>query len=132
MRRKLPWMVRQGDVLIIAIAALPANLTARKRTSRGVVLAEGEVTGHAHAITAKHVVHYDAPNPQEMAKQLLKEAGLTFELHEGAAVSFVDVVGDVAELVHEEHGTIAMPTGPKIVIQQREWSDAEEPIQVRD
>lgn len=39
-------MFRQGDVLIIRIASLPADLTARQSK----VIVEGEVTGHAHAL----------------------------------------------------------------------------------
>lgn len=126
-----PWMARQGDVLLVAILALPTGATPRQRTKRGVVLAEGEVTGHAHTITRKDVVHYDAPNAEDAARRLLRDAGLTFEIHAGAAVSFLEV-GTESKLTHEEHDTIAVPAGPKIVIIQREWSDADEPRQVQD
>lgn len=130
-KKGVPWMARQGDVLIVAVGALPANAVERKRTKRGVVLAEGEVTGHAHTIVAHNVIHYDAPNAGDAARQLLADAGMRLELHEGAAVSFVDV-GVEAPLTHEEHGTITVPAGPKVVIIQREWSDADEPRQVLD
>ena len=43
-------MFRQGDVLIIPIANLPAKLQKVPRENGRAVLAHGEVTGHAHAI----------------------------------------------------------------------------------
>lgn len=129
--RSRTWMARQGDVLIVAIPALPTGATPRPRTKRGVVLAEGEVTGHAHTITRKDVVHYDAPTAVDAARRLLRDAGLTFEIHTGAAISFLDVATE-SKLTHEEHSTIAVPAGPKVVIIQREWSDADEPRQVLD
>lgn len=42
---------RQGDVLLERIEKMPAGLTAAKRDAGRVVLAYGEVTGHAHALT---------------------------------------------------------------------------------
>jgi hypothetical protein len=47
-------MFRQDDVLIVPIAAVPANVTALRRESGGVVLAYGEATGHAHVIRGRH------------------------------------------------------------------------------
>ena len=43
-------MFRQGDVLIIPVAKLPDCLEPMKRERGRVILAHGEVTGHAHAI----------------------------------------------------------------------------------
>lgn len=40
---------QQGDVLIRQIAQLPKNLKLRQHP-RGAVVAEGEVTGHAHVV----------------------------------------------------------------------------------
>jgi len=121
--KKVPVHFRQGDVLIVMVDQLPATVKARKRTSRGIVLAEGEVTGHAHAITARKVTHYDAPNAAEAARQLLKDVGLTIEIETDERVSFLDL-GQAAELRHEEHGTIALPAGRAVVIRQREYSPA--------
>lgn len=45
-----PTMFRQGDVLIVAIAAMPAEVTPEKPDAGRAVLAYGEVTGHAHAL----------------------------------------------------------------------------------
>jgi hypothetical protein len=41
---------RQGDVLIRKVDRLPEGLTEVPRGSRGIVLAEGEATGHAHVV----------------------------------------------------------------------------------
>lgn len=43
--------LQQGDVLLTKINSLPDGEAVKiPRTNRGVVLAEGEVTGHYHAI----------------------------------------------------------------------------------
>lgn len=47
-------LYRQGDVLIISVASIPANTQPIPRTKRGVILAEGEVTGHAHRIPSRY------------------------------------------------------------------------------
>ena len=43
-------IIRQGDVSLIKVAAIPAGATEVKTEQKRVVLAYGEVTGHAHAI----------------------------------------------------------------------------------
>lgn len=47
---KTPLSFRQGDVALVRIGTLPANLTAVPLDRGRIVLAYGEVTGHAHAI----------------------------------------------------------------------------------
>lgn len=53
-KKKAPFQIRQGDVLLVAEpipeGARPIALDAE----RGLVLAEGEVTGHAHRIPHRH------------------------------------------------------------------------------
>ena len=48
MKTKQP--IRQGDVALIPVTAIPAGATEIKTESKRIVLAYGEVTGHAHAI----------------------------------------------------------------------------------
>jgi hypothetical protein len=129
--RKYPKMFRQGDVLIVAVDSLPKNLTPKKRESGRVVLAHGEVTGHAHAIERTDVVHYDAPNADQAAQQLLRDVGFEFEVTPQNSVTFLDVPSG-AEVLHEEHGTVILPAGPAVVLRQREWTDADEPRQIAD
>lgn len=126
-----PPSYRQGDVLILRVNALPADATKRSRDNGRVVLAYGEVTGHAHSITEKDVVQFDARNATDAARQLLASVGLTVEVSEHNAPSFLDVPTG-AEVKHEEHGTIVLEPGQYVVLRQREWSDADEPIQVAD
>lgn len=49
-------MFRHGDVLLVQVPALPAGATKADKQGdgrTGVVLAYGEVTGHAHRIESK-------------------------------------------------------------------------------
>ena len=45
--------LQQGDVLLKATARIPKTAKAVPPAKRGVVLAEGEVTGHAHVMNPK-------------------------------------------------------------------------------
>lgn len=96
---------RQGDVLLRAIdpAALPEETVAIGRERGRVVLAEGEVTGHAHAV--------HAPG----AHLLLEPHALT-----EAPRRFL-VLDAPADLVHEEHAIIGLPSGVFEVVIQREY-----------
>ena len=90
---------RQGDVFVITTAALPKI----GRTERRPVLAEGEVTGHAHRLqdpTSAHVF--------SIGKNL-----------------YLEVLSDSATVVHEEHGPITVPRGEYEIRIQREYSPQE-------
>ena len=102
-------IIRQGDVALIRVEALPADA---KKVQRGgtVVLAHGEVTGHAHTITGRGVALYELPRTGERyltADQLLS-------------------------LAHQEHSTLAVEPGVYRVVRQREWTDEDEPRIVGD
>lgn len=128
----VPTILRQGDVALVRVSALPSvALTERKRDRGAVVLAYGEQTGHSHAIADKAVVQFDAPNATDAATQLLASVGLTVELHAANAPSFLEVP-EAATVEHQEHDPIALDPGTYVVLRQCEWTDADEPIQVRD
>lgn len=77
--------IRQGDVFLHPVTSASSNLTEIKPTTRGVVIQEGEVTGHAHRITgplARHAKLYRT----EMDARFLR-------------------VTAPVELTHEEHKT---------------------------
>ncbi|MFK4266846.1 hypothetical protein [Streptomyces milbemycinicus] len=99
-------MYRQGDVLIVPVAeeALPANtegLPRQPRDSRGrLVLALGEVTGHAHAVVGPGT--------------LVRESG-------PFGVSYLHL-SDGGRVVHEEHAAIPLPKGWYRVVRQREYA----------
>jgi len=110
MHKRTPWMIRQGDVLLIAVPGIPADAHDVPREASGrLVLAYGERTGHAHAL-------------HESGVRMLRAANQEVFLE----------VREPATLVHEEHGWIAIPPGTYQVVRQREWTDAEEPIVVAD
>ena len=95
-------MYRQGDVLIVPVKALPKNLEPVDREQGRVVLAHGEVTGHAHAI-------------KDQKAALFRDTKL--------AAIFMNVSADgPVALEHEEHATIHIPPGNYQVIRQREYS----------
>ena len=98
---------RQGDVLIQKIDALPVEAREVEWEDR-VILAYGEVTGHAHAISTDY------------AKMYSWQGDRLLEIKAGA------------KLVHEEHATIALPEGFYKVIQQREYVPEAPPRDVID
>ena len=94
-------MYRQGDVLIVPVKSLPKNLDPVDREQGRVVLAQGEVTGHAHAIKDRNAALFRDPK---------------------LAAIFMHVSDDPVALEHEEHATITIPPGNYRVIRQREYS----------
>ena len=102
------WIARQGDVLMLEVSAIPAEAMTRQRPRDRdrVVLAYGEVTGHAHVVTAPHVNAY---GPSDDAFWLdVSEGGVT--------------------VVHDEHAAIVIPDRVRYVEvrRQREYSEAGE------
>jgi hypothetical protein len=86
---------RQGDIFIGAIPSIPEDAV---RLS-GVVLAEGELTGHHHRI----------------------EDSRSASLYSHRGQLLLSVVAPEAKLVHEEHGTIELTRGAYRVWRQREY-----------
>lgn len=95
------FIVRQGDVLIFA-AEIPNDTCVVDRDGRGrIILAEGEATGHAHAIL-------------DRGAELLSVAD--------QADRWLRVGVGGATLVHDEHGAIALPPGDYQVRTQRQYT----------
>jgi hypothetical protein len=89
---------RQGDVLLVLVDGLPKDSKqAKPDEEHRIVLAYGEVTGHAHAVSTAHAVLYEA-GPDR----------------------YIDVKSGAA-LVHEEHSTINLDPGTYKVVRQREY-----------
>lgn len=110
MKRKnntAPFIARQGDVLIRSVAALPSNVKPEKPDAGRVVLAYGEVTGHAHAIDVAEAESFT-----------MADAG-------GIVRRFLRVFDRGAKLKHEEHKTVEIPPGVFEIVQQREYSPEE-------
>jgi hypothetical protein len=98
-------LFRQGDIYIESVRCVPEGAAKQFST----VLAEGEATGHRHRIRDFQTANVFAA-PGEM---------------------FIDVVADRAEIVHEEHATIALNRGVYRVWRQREydpWAELQQRI----
>jgi len=92
---------RQGDVLLIQIDDMPPDTVPVEPDGDRVVLAYGEVTGHAHALST---------------------AGAA--LYENMDGRFLHLV-QPSSLVHEEHSTIDLAPGVYRVVRQREYTPRE-------
>ncbi len=94
-------MYRQGDVLLIEVPPErePRSLGREVARDAGrIVLAYGEVTGHAHAI-----------------------ADVNAKLYESSAGRVLVVEPSGVSVVHEEHTTVTLPGGTYFVRRQREY-----------
>ena len=94
-------MIRQGDVLLVPAERVPPTGC---KPAAEVILAEGEVTGHAHRLGGAAVLDW---------------------IEKGHR--YVQVLGDrPGTLRHEDHDPVAAPVVPAgqtfEVIPQREWS----------
>lgn len=96
---------RQGDVLITEVKHIPAGLKPIPREQGRVVLAHGEVTGHAHVIDSDHALFLGA-DLEDMADRFLR-------------------VEQECQVVHDEHDTIVLPPGDYRIVRQREYSPQE-------
>jgi len=92
---------RQGDVLLTEVAREPSDVRRVPREQGRLVLAHGEVTGHAHVVA-------------DPAAELVTL--------EGADELYLLVYGGEVVLEHEEHDTILLPPGSYRVIRQREYT----------
>ena len=111
-------MYRQGDVLLVEVKAIPKHAKDVTPKDR-VVLAYGEVTGHAHAFYPE-VVELSAFD-KALGKKINPPA-LKAKLWDAGAERFLQVAEKTA-LRHEEHDAIEVPAGNYRVIQQREYDD---------
>lgn len=104
---------RQGDVMLIKVSGVfskgiptgAKDVTPKDR----IVLAYGEVTGHAHAVYPEKV------EGKEVMKAKLWDAG---------AERFLQVLEKTA-LKHEEHTQVDLEPGVYKVVRQREYNPEE-------
>lgn len=102
---------RQGDIFIIRTDEIPDGARPVARDNGRIVLAYGEVTGHAHAVLDRAADLFDHEQLEDRFLQVLADGGV--------------------DLVHEEHDTIHLAPGNYIVRRQREYTP-ERIIQVAD
>lgn len=106
---------RQGDVLLIPIDEVPAELLPVPRENGWVILAHGEVTGHAHAIVDDRA---------ELFGTAAAEGGV-ISVDEAAELYLLVHGDEPVALVHDEHETIAVEPGAYRRIRQREYAPEE-------
>jgi hypothetical protein len=100
-------MFAQGDLLIERVADVEPSGTMLAADATGAtVLAEGEFTGHRHAI-------YDRVT-------MFRDDTLAREVPTGLYVGHVKVAGGSATIHHQEHGPISLAEGTWRVRRQRE------------
>ena len=92
---------RQGDVLLCARAEIPVTATPVLSDGDRVIVAFGELTGHAHAFAAHHA-------------RLFRD--------EPSGRSFVAIAEGGASVLHEEHDPIHVPEGRYELRRQREYT----------
>lgn len=95
-RRKLPAQYRQGDVLLCQVKKLRTRSEPLPVEAGRVVVAEGEHSGHAHAL---------APERARLFRH-----GQLLRVDEGGAA-----------LSHREHASILLPKGDYQIRRQREY-----------
>jgi hypothetical protein len=93
-------LLRQGDVLLVPVERLPEDLAVTASGAR-LVLAEGEATGHAHAVVSDSAELVETPD---------------------GTLYLVVASESPAALVHEEHEPIPLTPGAYEVKRQREYA----------
>jgi hypothetical protein len=148
-----PISYRQGDVFLTLVDAVPADAKPVKaRGARGLVLQEGEVTGHAHRIPSRRA---SLMRTEEDARYMRGTApvALRHEEHKTMCEICPRIPGVVATHVqgegHElsyfcdahrvprarklgEPGELVIPAGNYLVTIHAEYSPGELPRQVAD
>lgn len=93
---------RQGDVLLLKVDDMPPDVVPVEPDNNRVILAYGEVTGHAHALSTATAMLYEHSSGDRFLQ-----------------------VTQPSALVHEEHSPIDLAPGCYKVIRQREYTPRE-------
>ncbi len=120
--------IRQGDVLAIPVKALPAGCTEVPNDHGRIVLAYGEVTGHAHAIADHRARQIQLGAAAEIAEAAIARARLLVAPN---GERFLEVKETVT-LRHEEHTQHSIPPGVYHLPRQVEYVAPELVRQVAD
>lgn len=99
-------IIRQGDVALVRVKAIPKDAMEQKIEGRKLILALGEATGHHHRFEFLD---------QTQNIKLYATAG---------GARYLDVSAP-SDLLHEEHSTARVPAGKWLLPQQVEYTPAE-------
>ena len=99
----------QGDLLLERVAdVVPSGLIEENAEGSALVLAEGEETGHRHAVCERVTMFRDDKLAQDIPA--------------GLYIGHVQVATAYARVTHDEHAPITLPRGTWRVRRQRELS----------
>jgi hypothetical protein len=140
-------ILRQGDVLVQSVASIPKKAKPVAREAGRVVLAHGEITGHAHAIAEMECELLEESADSRFLRVLGREIpAIRCRNSQTGAIVWIPMGEDVASykglvqeapevvegvvLRHEEHGPFVIPKGDyrvggEGVRTQREYTPAE-------
>jgi hypothetical protein len=120
-----PKQLRQGDVLLQPVASLPPGCTEIPNDKGRIVLAYGEVTGHAHAI-ADHVAYAERRGAaaEEIASAAIARAQTKARLWKAQNGERYLEVTEMVNLTHEEHTAHALLPGIYHLPTQVEYTPA--------
>ena len=97
----------QGDLLLERVAdTAPSGTVTENLEGVAMVLAEGEETGHRHAIRERVT--------------LFRDDKLATDIPTGLYIGHVQVSSEYARVTHDEHAPITLPRGTYRVRRQRE------------
>ena len=97
----------QGDLLIERVADVtPSGAVAENADGVALVLLEGELTGHNHAVRERVT--------------LFRDDRLARDIPAGLYIGHVQVGTAYARVTHEEHAPLTLPRGTYRVRRQRE------------
>jgi hypothetical protein len=97
--------IRQGDVLLVRVKAIPSDATEQSIEGQKLTLAYGEVTGHHHRFEFMDTSH-------------------NVKLYSRGGDRYLDVSTPL-ELLHEEHATARISAGKWLIPQQVEYRPSE-------
>lgn len=129
MTKKTMLQLRQGDVQLQQVAKLPAGCTELPPEGARIVLAHGEVTGHAHAIydhlPAQHESQASPGVADEIAEAAIARAQAKARLLVAPSGDRFLEVSETVTLRHEEHTAHTLPPGIYKLPTQVEYTPAE-------
>jgi hypothetical protein len=99
-------VIRQGDVLLVLVKAIPKNAVEQKIEGRKLILAFGEATGHHH--------RFEFVDSTQKIKMYVTDGG----------ARYVDVSAP-SDLLHEEHSTARVGAGKWLIPSQVEYTPKE-------
>lgn len=118
--------LRQGDVLLLSVSALPRGCTPVPPDGNRITLAQGEATGHAHAIYDFALIATTAAFAAKIAQGAIARASTQAKARLWQAPNgerYLEVTAPVT-LRHEEHTAHAIPPGIYQLPQQVEYTPA--------